>query len=184
MPLLWEKSVGDSMEIVENIKTILETLVALGILIAVFSGFKLFKYKINSEDRRLYLENCITVRKTLGKILQYGNADLTNIETLSLAYQNALLYLDKRISDFISEVLDLVTELHVCCIQNNPVGDRRTQNAKKIEEILSALDKYNKKSIEIYRHHIVSEPLKDIKDWFAKRNPLLHLITNKPKTKP
>lgn len=171
------------MEIVENIKTILETLVALGILIAGFSGFKLFKYKVNSEDRRLYLENCITVRKTLCKILKHGNADLTNVETLSLAYQNALLYLDSEISDFVKEVLDFTTKLHVCCMQNNPVGEVKTQNAEKIGEILSTLDKYNKKSIEIYRHHIVSEPLKDIKDWFAKRNPLLHLITDKPKTK-
>lgn len=183
MPLLWEKSVGDSMEIVENIKTILETLVALGILIAGFSGFKLFKYKINSEDRRLYLENCITVRKTLGKILQHGNADLINVETLSLAYQNALLYLDSEISDFVKEVLDFTTELHVCCKQNNPVGEVKTQNAEKIGEILSTLDKYNKKSIEIYRHHIVSEPIKDIKNWFKKINPLSNFRINKSKAK-
>ena len=55
------------MEFWENAKTILETLVALGILVAGFSGFKLFKYKVNSEDRKLYLENCLVVRKVLGK---------------------------------------------------------------------------------------------------------------------
>ena len=156
------------MEFWENAKTILETLVAFGILIAGVSGFKLFKYKVNSEDGKLYLENCIAVRKILGKISQYSNADLKDVETLSIAYQNALLYLDKEISDFISEVLDLVTELYVCCIQNNPVGDEKTQNAEKIGEVLSALDKYNKKSIDVYRHHIVSEPLKDFKNWFKK----------------
>lgn len=171
------------MEFWENAKTILETLVALGILVAGFSGFKLFKYKVNSEDRKLYLENCLVVRKVLGKILQYSNADLEDVETLSIAYQNALLYLDKEISDFISEVIDLVTELHVCCIQNNPIGDKRTQNAEKIGKILSALDKYNKKSIDVYRHHIVSEPIKDFKNWFKKINPLSHLRTNKPKAK-
>ncbi len=171
------------MEFWENAKTILETLVAFGILIAGFSGFKLFKYKVNSEDRKLYLENCLSVRKVLGKITQYSNADLKDVDTLSIAYQNALLYLDKEISDFISEVLDLVKKLHVCCIQNNPVGAKRTQNAEKIGEILSALDKYNKKSIDVYRHHIVSEPLKDFKNWFKKINPLSYLRTNKPKTK-
>ena len=58
------------MEYWENIKTILETLVASCILIASLQGFKLFKYKINSEDRKLYLENCLAVRKVLGKYIK------------------------------------------------------------------------------------------------------------------
>lgn len=172
------------MEFWENAKTILETLVALGILVAGFSGFKLFKYKVNSEDRKLYLENCLVVRKVLGKILQYSNADLEDVETLSIAYQNALLYLDKEISDFVKKVSDLVISLHVMTISPElPVGEERTKLAEKMEHILSELDECNKQSIEIYRHHIVSEPIKDFKNWFKKINPLSHLRTNKPETK-
>lgn len=173
------------MEIVENIKTILETLVALGILIAGISGFKLFKYKVNSEDRKLYLENCIAVRKVLGKIYENGVADTNDVNTLSIAYQNALLYLDKEISDFVKKVADLVISLHVITISPElPVGEERTKLAEKMGHILSELDECNKQSIEIYRHHIVSEPIKDFKNWFKKINPLSHLRTDKPKTKP
>lgn len=160
------------MEIVENIKTILETLVALGILVAGFSGFKLFRYKVNSEDRKLYLENCLAVRKILGKIFQNGVADSDDVNTLSIAYQNSLLYLDTEISDFVKRVLDLVISLHVISISPElPVGEERTKLARKMGNILAELDKCNSTSIEIYRHHIVSEPIKDIRNWiFGKIN--------------
>lgn len=173
------------MEFWENTKIILETFVAFGILVAGCSGFKLFKYKVDSEDRKLYLENCLAVRKVLGKIHERGVADINDVNTLNIAYQNALLYLDKEISDFVKKVLDLIIALHVINVSPElPVGDERTKLAKKKGNILKELDEYNTKAFEIYRHHIVSEPLKDIKDWFAKRNPLSHLITNKPKAKP
>ncbi len=168
----------------ENAKTILETLVALGILIAGFSGFKLFKYKVNSEDRKLYLENCLAVRKVLGKIYENGVADNNDINTLSIAYQNALIYLDKEISDFVKKVSDLVISLYGINISPElPVGEERTKLAEKMKHILLELDECNKQSIEIYRHHIVSEPIKDFKNWFKKIKPLLHLRTNKPKAK-
>lgn len=157
------------MEYWENIKTILETLVASCILIASLQGFKLFKYKINSEDRKLYLENCLAVRKVLGKIYQKAIADSSDVNTLSIAYQNSLLYLDKDISKFVKEVLDLVILLHVISISPElPVGEERTQQAEKMGQILKQLGKYNNKSIDIYRHHIISEPLKDLKRWLQK----------------
>ena len=172
------------MEFWENAKTILETLVAFGILIAGFSGFKLFKYKVNSEDRKLYLENCLAVRKVLGKIYENGVADNNDINILSIAYQNALIYLEKEISDFVKKILDLVTQLSLIEIsQEFPKGEERKKLTEQMKQILLTLDECNKQSIEIYRHHIVSEPIKDFKNWFKKINPLSHLRTNKPKAK-
>lgn len=69
------------MEFWENAKIILETCVAFGILIAGVSGFKLFKYKVDSEDRKLYLENCNIVRKVLGKICNMGMQSYAMLKT-------------------------------------------------------------------------------------------------------
>lgn len=172
------------MEFWENTKIILETFVAFGILVAGCSSFKLFKYKVDSEDRKLYLENCLAVRKVLGKIHERGVADINDVNTLNIAYQNALLYLDKEILDFVKKVSDLVIALHVINVSPElPVGDEKTKLAKKMANILKELDEYNTKSFEIYRRHIVSEPIKDIKNWFKKINPLSNFRINKSKAK-
>lgn len=147
------------MEFWENAKIILETCVAFGILIAGVSGFKLFKYKVDSEDRKLYLENCNIVRKVLGKILQYGHAELCDVENLQLAYQNALLYLDKDISAFILKVLEIVIQLHILQASPElPIGEEKTKKAEEIGKLIKEVDKLNKQSIGIYRKHIIFEP--------------------------
>lgn len=172
------------MEFWENTKIILETFVAFSILVTGCSGFKLFKYKVGSKNRKLYLENCLAVRKVLGKIHERGVADINDVNTLNIAYQNALLYLDKEISDFVKKVSDLVIALHVINVSPElPVGDEKTKLAKKMANILKELDEYNTKSFEIYRRHIVSEPIKDLKNWFKKRNPLSNFRINKSKAK-
>ena len=95
----------------------------------------------------------------MGKILQYGHAELCDVENLQLAYQNALLYLDKDISAFILKVLEIVIQLHILQASPElPIGEEKTKKAEEIGKLIKEVDKLNKQSIGIYRKHIIFEP--------------------------
>ena len=149
------------MESVENIKTILETICCLGVILTAIFALPVFKYKMGAEERKLYLENANKVREVLGFVFQSGRIDDSNLAKLGVALQEASLYLNKDIVEFIDEIHKSLIRLFVIQLKLDKleVGNERTKLCNEMEKILNSMDNYSKESISIYRKHIVQEPI-------------------------
>ena len=149
------------MELVENFKLILETLSLLGGIFAVLYALPFFKYKIGTEERKLYLDNANKVREVLGFVYQNARIDDVNIAKLGIALNEASLYLNRDIVVFIDEIHKDLIRLFVIQLklEKLEVGEERTKLCKEMDNILVGLGDCASKSIAIYRKHIVHEPM-------------------------
>lgn len=152
------------MEWIENIKTILEAICCFGVILTAIVALPVFKYKVGAEERKLYLENANKVREVLGYVFQSGRIDDSNLAKLGVALQEASLYLNKDIVEFIDEIHKSLIRLFVIQLKLDKleVGDERTKLCDEMEKILNSMDNYSKESIAIYRKHIVHEPVDKI----------------------
>ncbi len=149
------------MEIISDIKIILEALSSLGILITAIIAIMAFKFKLGADERKLYINNANKVREVLGFVFRSGIIDDANLTKIGIAFQEASLYLNKDIVEFIDKIQELLIDLFVIQLQLNglEVGEKRTELCNKMKVILKKLGSYNKALISKYRKHIVSEPI-------------------------
>lgn len=149
------------MKWLQAIKLVLEALSSLSILIAAVIACTTFKFKLGVDERKLYLDNANKVRDVLGFVYREGKIDDANLGKIGIAFEEASLYLNKDIVDFIDEIRESLIRLF--CIQleltNLPVGEKRSKLCEEMGDILKKLGDYSKESTMIYRRHIVSEPL-------------------------
>lgn len=150
------------MNWLQTIKLVLEALSSLSILIAAIIACTTFKFKLGVDERKLYLDNANKVREALGFVYREGKIDDANLDKISIAFEEASMYLNKDIVDFIDEIRKSLIRLY--CIQleltDLPTGEKRSKLCDEMGDILIKLGDYSKDSTVIYRKHIVSEPLK------------------------
>ena len=153
---------GCKMKWLQAIKLVVETLCSLSILIAAVIACMTFKFKLGVDERKLYLDNAKKVRKVLSNMVKYARIEDEYLVQISIAFEEASLYLNKDIVDFIDEIRKSLIRLYCIKIEstNLPVGEKRSKLSGEMSDILTKLVDYSKDSIIIYRKHIVSEPLK------------------------
>ena len=167
------------MKWLQAIKLVLEALSSLSILIAAIIACTTFKFKLGVDERKLYLDNANKVREVLGFVYREGNIDDANLCKISIAFEEASLYLNKNIVDFIDKIRESLIRLY--CIQlelkDLPVGEKRSKLCDEMGDILIKCGDYSQESTMIYRRHIVSEPLevfykvkKKINDFKKEKN--------------
>lgn len=152
---------GCKMKWLQAIKLVVETLCSLSILIAAVIACTTFKFKLGVDERKLYLDNANKVREVLGFVYREGNIDDANLCKIGIAFEEASLYLNKDIVDFIDEIRKSLIRLYCIRLElkDLPVGEKRSKLCDEMGTILIKLGDYSKESIIIYRKHIVSEPL-------------------------
>lgn len=117
------------IKIISDIKIILETLSSLGILITAIIAIMAFKFKLGAEERNLYINNANKVREVLGFVVKNGRIDGANLPKIGIAFQEASLYLNKDIVEFIDEIRELLIRLCDIQLQLNKLkaGEERTK---------------------------------------------------------
>lgn len=149
------------MKWLQAIKLVLEALSSLSILIAAIIACTTFKFKLGVDERKLYLDNANKVREVLSNVMKYARIDDGHLVQIGVAFEEASLYLNKDIVDFIDEIRESLIRLF--CIQleltDLPVGEKRSKLCEEMGDILKKLGDYSRESTMIYRRHIVSEPL-------------------------
>lgn len=138
----------------------------LGVVVAAIFALPVFKYKVGAEERKLYLENANKVREVLGFVYQTGRIDDTNLAKLGVALQEASLYLNKDIVEFIDNIHTSLTRLFVIQLKLDKleVGDERNKLCSEMETILVNIGNCANEAITIYRRHIVHEPIDKFMD--------------------
>lgn len=154
------------IQIISNIKIIFEALSSLGILITAIIAITAFKFKLGAEERKLYIDNANKVREVLGFVFSYGIIDDVNLTKIGVAFQEASLYLNKDIVEYIDKIRTLLVRLFGIQLQLNglKVGEQRSKLCNEMEAILNKIDDYDKELIAKYRKHIVSEPVAIFQD--------------------
>lgn len=139
------------------IKTILEILSNLSIVVAAIIACTTFKFKLGVDERKLYLDNANKVSEVLSNVITYAKIENEYLAQINNAFEEASLYLNHDIVDFIDKIRKSLINLYN--IQNNSTNLQSKEECNKHckEELIKIWD-YLYDSTIIYRKHIVSEP--------------------------
>jgi len=162
-------------------KSIIELISSISILIAAIIGANAFKYKHDSSIRDLYVENCQKIREVLGYVFAKGNINDEMQNQAKCAYQEASIYLHSDIVDFTKTIFDLLCdlEMYVDELEDLPVGPERSKIAKLKRDVTKQLYELNKKSMNVYRQHIVQDSIfKKIGEWLKTQLNQSYIINS------
>lgn len=152
---------GYRMKYINEIKLISDILSNLSIMIAAIIACTTFKFKLGVDERKLYLDNANKVRKVLSNVIKHSRIEDEHLTQIGIAFEEASLYLNKDIVDFIDEIRKSLIRLYCIRLEltNLPVGEKRSKLSDEMSDILIKCIDYSQESTMIYRRHIVSEPL-------------------------
>jgi len=152
----------------EVFKSFIELLSSIFFLFAAIIGANAFMYKHDSSIRDLYIENCKKIREVLGYVYRSGNINPEMHNLAKEAFQEASIYLHADIIKFTDDVLMLLIKVNCCQskLDGLEVGPKRSLVCNNQAQYLIELDELNKKSMDVYRKHIVQDSMfKKAKEW-------------------
>lgn len=150
------------MEMTKSIIDLLSSFCVLGgVLLAAYKAIALFNYKYDAEIRNMYIENCRNVRNIMGKIMITGVIDESDCEEIKRNLQDAMLFLHEDVVKFVSQVYNVITSLKDNEITLEDTYDEPVRKIKieRSEIARNTLVELNKKSLLVYRKHIVKDGL-------------------------
>jgi len=142
------------------INTIMNIFIILGAIYACF----IFKYKHETDIRKLYIDNCKKVEIVLSEFFHTGDIKPESQNILFEAYREAALYLHKDIVNLLGNIKKCIIRMEVLKYKLEPENDinKREILCNELYELDVKLSEYNNERIELYRKHIIKDGL-DIK---------------------
>ncbi len=150
------------IELAKSIIDLISSIFILGgIIWAAYKAVALFNYKYDAEIRNMYIQNCKNVRKIMGKVMTTGIVDESDCEEIKRNLQDAMLFLHEDVVNFTFQVYNVITSLkdNIITLEDTFDASVKKEKAEKIYKARNRLVDLNKKSLSIYRKHIVKDGL-------------------------
>ena len=150
------------MELAKSIIELISSICVLGgVIWMAYKAVALFHYKYDAEIRNMYIENCRNVRNIMGKVMTTGEIDEFDCEGIKINLQDAMLFLHEDVVKFVSQVYNIITSLkdNKISLEDTFEGPDRKIRIEKREVARNTLVDLNRKSLLIYRKHIVKDRL-------------------------
>ncbi len=148
------------MELAKSVIDLISSIFILGgIIWATYKAVALFNYRYDSEIRKMYIDNCKSIREIIGRVMISGVVTTNDYEEVKEVFQNSVLFLHKDVVDFTFQVYNVIATIEYNEIDLADAYDDniRKEKAEKICNARNKLVDLNKKSLIIYRKHIVND---------------------------